>query len=211
MTKVNDITNCSVCGHEAKRDLDTDTNEMSLSCDRCGFYAETEIVKDSTGKTFWLETKRLPMDEGGRVIRGTCVAQVSEARWWLPRLQKTVNSIEQPTADAEFIKNVAYRQCGKAGVQWDEHANIRSEEESGWTRIVNDHIQRAKYIDRRHYRVCCCCFVGHIHCEELDLISISFRQISQRLNVPSCRQHFIARSEARFNNCMTQTTRAAGD
>jgi NAD(P)-dependent dehydrogenase (short-subunit alcohol dehydrogenase family) len=38
-----------------------------------------------------------------------------------------------------------------------------------------------KYIDRRHYRVCCCCFVGHIHCEELDLISKSFRQISQRL------------------------------
>src|SRR5580698_10210151 len=79
------------------------------------------------------------------------------------------------------------------------------------SRIVNDHIQRAKYIDRRHYRVCCCCFVGHIHCEELDLISISFRQISQRLNVPSCRQHFVARSEARFNNCMTQTTRAASD
>src|SRR5271169_4966626 len=65
--------------------------------------------------------------------------------------------------------------------------------------------------DRRHHRVCCCCFVGHIHCEELDLISISLRQISQRLNVPSCRQHFIARSEARFNNCTTQTTRAAGD
>src|SRR2546429_2869099 len=65
--------------------------------------------------------------------------------------------------------------------------------------------------DRRHYRVCCCCFVGHIHCEELDLISISFRQISQRLNVPSRRQHFIARSEARFNDCTTQTTRAAGD
>jgi hypothetical protein len=40
---------------------------------------------------------------------------------------------------------------------------------------------------------------------------MSFRQISQRLNVPSRRQHFIARSEARFNNCTTQTTRAAGD
>src|SRR6266853_4223519 len=52
---------------------------------------------------------------------------------------------------------------------------------------------------------------GHIHCEELDLISISFREISQRLNVPSRHQHFIARSEARFNNCATQTTRAAGD
>src|SRR3984893_1188571 len=79
------------------------------------------------------------------------------------------------------------------------------------SRIVNDHIQRAKYIDRRHYRVFCCCFVGHIHCEELDLISISFRQIGQRLNVPSCRQHSIASSEARFNNCVTPTTRAAGD
>src|ERR1700730_1179746 len=77
--------------------------------------------------------------------------------------------------------------------------------------MVNDHIQRAKYIARRHYRVCCCCFVGHIHCEELDLISISFRQIGQRLNVPSCRQHSIASSEARFNNCVTPTTRAAGD
>src|SRR4029077_20162966 len=76
--------------------------------------------------------------------------------------------------------------------------------------IVNDHTQRAKYIDRRHYRVCCCCFVGHIHCEELDLLSMSFREISQRLNVPSCRQHLIARGEARFNNCPPQTTRAAG-
>ncbi len=53
--------------------------------------------------------------------------------------------------------------------------------------------------------------VALVKAEELDLISILFRQISQRLNVPSCRQHFIARSKARFNNCATQTTRAAGD
>src|SRR5580658_10088658 len=66
-------------------------------------------------------------------------------------------------------------------------------------------------IDRRLYRVSCCCFVGNIQREELDLITISLRQFSQRLNAPSCRQHLIARSKARFNNCATQTTRAAGD
>jgi hypothetical protein len=43
-----------------------------------------------------------------------------------------VTSVDQPTADAKFIKNVAYRQCGKPGVQWDEHADIRSEDEGGW-------------------------------------------------------------------------------
>src|ERR1700691_6302985 len=54
-------------------------------------------------------------------------------------------------------------------------------------------------------------FSGTVHSENFVLISISLRQISQRLNVRSRRQHFIARSEARFNNCTTQTTRAAGD
>jgi hypothetical protein len=72
------------------------------------------------------------MDAGSRVIRGTCVAQVSEARWWIPSLKKTVNSVVQPTADAEFIKNVAYRKCGEPEVKWDEHANIRSEDGAGW-------------------------------------------------------------------------------
>jgi hypothetical protein len=66
------------------------------------------------------------------VIRGTCVAQVSGARWWVPSLNKTVTSVDQPTADAKFIKNVVYQQCGKPGVQWDEHADIRSEDEGGW-------------------------------------------------------------------------------
>jgi hypothetical protein len=69
-----------------------------------------------------------------RVIRGTCVAQVSEARWWVPSLNQTVNSVDKPTADAEFIKNVAYRQCGKPGVHRDEHADFRAEEgnQAGW-------------------------------------------------------------------------------
>jgi hypothetical protein len=132
MTRIIDTTNCPICGLEAPRELDTDTNEMTLDCEKCGFSAETEIVKSSAGKTFWLSTKRLPMDESGRVIRGTCVAQVAGARWWVPSLNKTVTSVDQPTADAKFIKNVVYQQCGKPGVQWDEHANIRSEDESGW-------------------------------------------------------------------------------
>ena len=67
--------------------------------------------------------------------------------------------------------------------------------------IVDDHIQRAKSIDRRPYRVSRRCFVGNIQREELDLIPISLLQISQRLNASSCRQHLIARSKARFNNC----------
>jgi hypothetical protein len=132
MTKISDTTHCSSCRHEAQRDLDCDTNEMTMECDACGYGAETQIVNDSTGKKFWVETRRFPMDENGRVIRGLCVAQLSEARWWVPSLKKTVTSVDRPTDDAEFIKNVAYRECGKPGVQWDERANIRSEDGGGW-------------------------------------------------------------------------------
>jgi hypothetical protein len=78
-------------------------------------------------------------DEGGRVIRGLCVAQLSEARWWVPSLKKTVTSVDRPTEDAEFIKNVAYRECGKPGVQWDERANIRSKDGGGW--LCADHAE----------------------------------------------------------------------
>jgi hypothetical protein len=78
------------------------------------------------------------------INRGTCVAQVSEARWWVPSLNKTVTSVDQPTADAEFIKNTAYRQCGKPGVMWDEHANIRSEDGGGWVRAEHSVGAQAK-------------------------------------------------------------------
>lgn len=50
----------------------------------------------------------------------------------VPSLNKTVTSVDQPTADAQFIKNVAYRQCGKPVAQWNEHADIRSEDEGEW-------------------------------------------------------------------------------
>jgi len=137
MANVSDTTECPVCRAVAQQDFDTDTNEITLDCDGCGFRAETKIVNESTSKKFWLETRRFPMDESSRLVRGTCVAQVSEARWWVPSLNQTVTSIDQPTADAEFIKNVAYRECGKPGVQWDEHANIRSKYEGGW--LCADH------------------------------------------------------------------------
>jgi len=137
MAKVSDTINCPVCGAEAQRELDNDTNEVTLACDTCGYCAETEIVEGTKSRKFWLETRRFPIDEGGHVIRGSCVAQVSEVRWWIPSLGKTVTSINKPTDDAEFIKHVAYRECGEPGVKWDEHANIRSEDGAGW--LCADH------------------------------------------------------------------------
>jgi DNA-directed RNA polymerase subunit RPC12/RpoP len=78
MTQMLDTINCSVCGHEAQRDHNLDTNEITIACDRCGFCAETEIVTDTTGRKFWLETLRFPIDEGGRVLRGPRVGQLSD-------------------------------------------------------------------------------------------------------------------------------------
>jgi transcription elongation factor Elf1 len=48
MAKVSDTIDCPVCGEEALRQLDTDTNEMMLGCESCGFCAETEIVNYTT-------------------------------------------------------------------------------------------------------------------------------------------------------------------
>jgi hypothetical protein len=79
MTKMSDTTNSPVCGQEAQRELDCDTNEMNLDCDHCGYYAETEIVTDTTGKRFWQEAIRFPMDESGRVIRGSSAMRFREA------------------------------------------------------------------------------------------------------------------------------------
>jgi transcription elongation factor Elf1 len=69
MAIVDDTTNCPVCGLEAQRDLNTNTNEMTLACGSCGFYAETEIVDETTGHKFWLETKYYPMNDLGKVQR----------------------------------------------------------------------------------------------------------------------------------------------
>jgi hypothetical protein len=148
MANVSDTTECPVCRAVAQQDFDTDTNEITLDCDGCGFRAETEVVTNASGKKFWLETRRFPMDEDGRVIRGLCVAQLSEARCWVPSLKQTVTSIDKPADDAEFIKNVAYRECGKPGVQWNDHANIRSEDGGGW--LCADHAESIHEVKRKH-------------------------------------------------------------
>jgi len=67
----------------------------------------------------------------------TCVAMICGGRWYLPSLKKTV-SVEDNVrvldwpADAEFIKNTTYGVCDLPGVAWDEHADIRAENEAGW-------------------------------------------------------------------------------
>lgn len=69
MAKVNDNPNCPVCGDTAERELNTETNEMMIGCDSCGFCADTAIEFDTTGHYFWLEIKRYPMRQG-KVHRG---------------------------------------------------------------------------------------------------------------------------------------------
>lgn len=64
MAKANDNPNCPVCGDTAQREVNTDTNEMTIGCDSCGFCADTAIEFDTTGRYFWWETRRYPMREG---------------------------------------------------------------------------------------------------------------------------------------------------
>jgi hypothetical protein len=76
VTRIIETTDCTVCGHQAQRELVTDTSEMAIECDRCGYYAETEIVTGTTGNQFWQETRLFPMDES-RVNRGPSVVRLS--------------------------------------------------------------------------------------------------------------------------------------
>src|SRR4051812_28859516 len=69
MAKVDDNPECPVCGDTALSELDTNTNEMTIGCDNCGFCADTAIEIDTSGHCFWRETKRYPMREG-KVHRG---------------------------------------------------------------------------------------------------------------------------------------------
>ena len=69
MAKVDDNPECPVCGDTALSELDTNTNEMTIGCDNCGFCADTAIEIDTTGHYFWLETQRYPMRQG-KVQRG---------------------------------------------------------------------------------------------------------------------------------------------
>jgi len=69
MARVNDNPNCPVCGDTAQREVNTDTHEMTIGCDNCGFCADTSIEFDTTGYYFWRETARYPMREG-KVHRG---------------------------------------------------------------------------------------------------------------------------------------------
>lgn len=64
MARVNDNPSCPVCGSTAQREISTDTHEMTMGCDNCGFCADTEIKFDTTGYYFWQETKRYPMRRG---------------------------------------------------------------------------------------------------------------------------------------------------
>jgi hypothetical protein len=82
MTKISDTTDCPVCGHQAHRELDTDTNEMTIGCDSCGYCAETEIVLGTTGRKFWQEMRRFPMDEHGHVIRGPGTVRAQRGFRW---------------------------------------------------------------------------------------------------------------------------------
>jgi hypothetical protein len=66
-----------------------------------------------------------------------CCAMICCARYWVPSLRRTVSVWDNvhvtdwPT-DAEFIKNTAYDECELPGEVWDEHANMRAENEAGW-------------------------------------------------------------------------------
>jgi hypothetical protein len=127
---------------EATQAIDFGNGHVGLlyESDGLGYMAIPNAPGKNSGVELDLKnTEENPMNESSRIVRGTCVAQVSEARWWVPSLNQTVTSIDPPTADAEFIKNVAYRQCGKPGVQWDEHADIRSKYEGGW--LCADHAE----------------------------------------------------------------------
>ena len=54
MSSVSDYRECEQCGYdEAYFDLDCRTNETSVSCPMCGFYAACERSVDSEGKITW--------------------------------------------------------------------------------------------------------------------------------------------------------------
>jgi hypothetical protein len=102
VTRIIDATDCLVCGHQAQRELVTDTSEMTIECDRCGSHAETEIVTGTTGKHFWQETRLFPMDEGG-VNRGPSVVRPSGTRDGGHQPPAGTNSVEKPTGDSELL------------------------------------------------------------------------------------------------------------
>lgn len=81
MARVNDNPNCPVCGDTAQREVNTDTHEMTIGCDNCGFCADTAIEFDTTGHYFWQETKYYPMRQG-KVHRGRNADITPKERLW---------------------------------------------------------------------------------------------------------------------------------
>ncbi len=114
MTKISDTTDCPVCGDQAQRELDTDTNEMNW----------TAITADTTPKPKSLRTLLAKSSGWKRSVSRWTRAALSAGRAWcgsagLPvvviSVRRTVNSMDKATEDASLFMTY--------GIEKDEEGN----------------------------------------------------------------------------------------